>query len=240
MSVLDSVTSRFSGGNFLGVIGNVIIIIAIAAAVVGIVWFVKNRKSYTTMVPIIADRSGSVRYFTDWACYSKDKKNSLWDFKLQKGKDTLMPPPDQTLLVGASGNNVAPFYQNSAGELYPCKLEISKPEHWEEIEVEQKMPDGKYQTIKTKVAKLQIKVIEPDIALWGTMRAEKNRQVYGNQNFWDKYGNHIMFFGTACLTLALIFMVLKRIDVVEEAARLFREAAEVLKASSVTTPSLAP
>jgi hypothetical protein len=35
-------------------------------------------------------------------------------------------------------------------------------------------------------------------------------------------------------------MVLKRIDVVEEAARLFREAAEVLKASSITTPSLAP
>lgn len=241
MGVLDSITSRFSvGGNIVGTLANIFLLLVVAGSIVGIIWFINHRKSYNTLVPTIADRNGSTRFFLDWAAYSKDKRNNLWDFRLQKAKETLMPPPDQCLMVGEGGRNVAMHYQNSAGEIYPCEVEIVKPNQWDEIETEVKQPDGSFKLVTQKIAKAKVKVIEPDIALWGTVRAQKIRETYGHQTWWDKYGNQVMFFGAAVLTLALIFMVLKKIDIVQEAARLFAEASQTLKQSAVPIPTSAP
>lgn len=217
-----------------------LVIVCIAAIIVGIVYFINRRRSYNTLSPIISDRNGATRFFIDYGAYSKDKKTNLWSFKLLSQKEKLMSPPDKCLLVGSNGNNVIPWYQSSAGQLYPCMLEIVKPVTYEYQDVEVTNPDGSVGIQKQKIAKCFVKVIEDDIQLWSNLADEKLEQTFGHKTFWDQYGNQIMFFGAAVLTLALIFMVLKKIDVVQEAARLFNDAAQTLKASSATVPGTAP
>lgn len=226
--------------SFVNGIGMVLVFVVAAVFIVGIVWFVSRQKRFNTLAPIISDRQGATRFFLDWGVYSKDKKTNLWDFKLKDLKEKLMPPPDSCMLVGKGGRNVIMWYQSSAGEIYPCKLEIQKPIVMEEVATEVTGQDGKVSIVMQKVAKAYVKVIEPDIALWGALNDEKLMSVYGHTTWWDKYGNQVMFFGAAVLTLALIFMVLKKIDIVQEAARLFSEAAQTLKASSVQVASTAP
>lgn len=226
--------------NFVKGIGTMLILAVVAMGIIGIVWFFSRRSKYNTLAPIISDRQGATRFFLDWGLYAKDKKTNLWDFKLKDLKEKLMPPPDNCMLVGKGGRNVITWYQSSAGEIYPCKLEIQKPVTMVEEEVEVTQPDGKVVLVRQKVAKAYVKVIEPDIALWSALNDEKLMATYGHESWWQKNGPMVMFFGAAVLTLALIFMVLKRIDVVEEAARLFAEAAQTLKAGSVQVASTAP
>jgi len=226
--------------NFVNQIGTLLVIVVICVIVLGIVYYISRQKKYNTLAPIISDRQGATRFFLDWGLYAKDKKTNLWDFKLKDLKEKLMPPPDNCMLVGKGGRNVITWYQSSAGEIYPCKLEIQKPVVMEEVATEVTDPDGKVRIVMQRVAKAYVKVIEPDIALWSALNDEKLMATYGHETWWQKNGPMVMFFGAAVLTLALIFMVLKKIDVVSEAARLFNEAATTLKAGSVQVASAAP
>jgi hypothetical protein len=234
-------TSAFSGtSGFVGIIGNILVFAVIAAMIVGVIWLFMRRRSYNIPTIILSKRSGTLKFFMDKASYSKDKATNIWDFRFKGLRETAAPPPYKILLTGVKGNNVATYFQNSAGELYPCEVEIIEPTGEETQEVEVLLPNGK--TIKTQmqVAKCKMKIIEPDIALWSCQMDDKLLSTYGNKTWWDKYGNYVMFFGTATLVLVLIYLVLKKIDVVKEAAQLFRDSATYLKQSAITTPSTAP
>lgn len=246
MAIMDMIKGSalgnvFSGsGVFFNAIGTILMIVILAAIIVGIVWFISKRRSYNILTPIFSKRSGTLKFFTDWASYTKDKKTNLWDFRFKSLKEVTSPPPYKVLMTGTKGGNVAIYYQNSAGELYPCEIEIIEPVGEEEVEMEVILPNGNMGKVRTKVAKCQLKIIEPDIALWSSQQHEKDRQTFGNQTWWDKYGNQVLFFGTATLVLVLIYLVLKKIDVVQEAAQLFKQTAEYLKSSGIPAPSTAP
>lgn len=246
MGVLDMLKGTqlgnlFSGGGaVMGAIGNVLILAVVAALIVGVVYVVSKTRRFNIPTPVFSKRSGTLKFFVDKASYTKDKKTNLWDFRFKSLKEIKSPPPYKVLLTGLKGNNVAVYYQNSAGELYPCEVEVIEPKEEEEVDMEVLMPDGKIGIVKTKIAKCKLKIIEPDIALWSTQMDEKLIETYGNKTWWDKYGNQVLFFGAAALTLVLIYLVLKKIDVVAEAARLFRESIDYLKASGVKTISPAP
>lgn len=229
-----------SGGTVFSIIGNILIILVLAAIIVGIVYLVSKRRRYNILTPVFSRRSGTIKFFTDLASYSKDKKTNIWDFRFKGLKETTSPPPYKVLLTGTKGANIAIYYQNSAGELYPCEVEIVEPTGEEVREMEVLLPNGKVGIVKTKVAKCKLKIIEPDIALWSTQMDEKLLETYGNKTWWDKYGNQVLFFGAATLTIVLIYLVLKKIDVVKEAADQFKSAVEYLKASGVKAPSEAP
>jgi len=233
---------KFSGGfgTLMDTLGNLLVMVLLGAIVVGGVWLFSKRKKYNMPTPIFSKRSGTWKYIQDLAMYSKDKSTNLWDFKFKKLKETVAPPAYKALLPGEGGKNVAVYAQNSAGELYPCMVDVEFPEEKVEEEVEVLNGDGTTSLQKQKVAKCKLKVIEPDIALWATQQSQRIRETFGNKTWFDKYGNYVMFFGTAMLVIVLIFLVLKKIDVVGEAARLFNEAATTLKASSVQLPSSAP
>jgi hypothetical protein len=229
-----------SGSQIVSIIGNILVIGVVAAFIVGLVYIWKRKRSYNILSLIFSRRSGTLKFFTDKASYTKDKKTNLWDYRFKSLKETTSPPPYKVLLTGVKGGNIAVYYQNSAGELYPCEVNLIEPTGEEEVEMEVILPNGKIGKVKTKIAKCQLKIIEPDIALWSTQMDEKLLSTYGNQTWWDKYGNQVLFFGTATLIIVLIYLVLKKIDVVGEAARLFKESIEYLKASAVPIPSSAP
>lgn len=246
MGVMDLVKGTqlskiFSGtSGFISVIGNILVLVLAAALIVGAVYLFSRRKRFNIPTEIFSRRSGTLKFFSDKASYTKDKKTNLWDFRFKLLKEVASPPPYKVLLTGTKGNNVAVYYQNSAGELYPCEVEVIEPTGEEEQEMEVILPDGKIGYVTTKVAKCKLKIVEPDIALWSSQMDEKLLRTYGHQTWWDKYGNQVLFFGTVLLTLVLIYLVLKKIDVVQEAARLFKESAEYLKQSGIQTPSTAP
>lgn len=237
-SALSNIFS--TGSSLVNILGTILLIAVVAALIVGVVWVWNRRRSYNILTPIFSRRSGTLKFFTDWASYTKDKRTKLWDFRFKGLKEITSPPPYKILMTGTKGGNIAVYYQNSAGELYPCQVSIIEPMGEEEIEMEVILPNGKIGKVRTKIAKCQLKIIEPDIALWSSQQAEKDRQTFGNQTWWDKYGNQVLFFGAATLTLVLIYLVLKKIDIIQEAARLFKESAEYLKASGIKTPSTAP
>lgn len=246
MGIMDmlkgsSLGNIFAGTNtFMNIVGNLLIFLIFEALIIGVFYLISKRRRYDIPTPIFSKRLGILKFFMDKASYSKDKKTNLWDFRFKTLKEITAPPPYKILLAGLKGKNVAPYYQNSAGELYPCEIEVIEPQEYEEKELEIPLPDGRIGLIKTKVAKCKLKVIEPDIALWSTQMDEKLLQTYGNKTWWEKYGNQVIFFGTAVLVLVLIYLVLKKIDVVGEAARLFKETAEYLKQSGIKAPSTAP
>lgn len=229
-----------SSGSIMNILGTILVLVVLAAIVVGIVFVFMRRKNYNILTPIFSKRSGTLKFFTDKAAYSKDKKTDIWDFRFKALKEVTSPPPYKILLTGTKGGNVALYYQNSAGELYPCEIEIIEPTEDEEQRLKCILPDGSTGIVTTKVAKCKMKIIEPDIALWSTQQHKMNRETFGNKTWWDKYGNQVLFFGAATLTLVLIYLVLKKIDVIQEAARLFKEAVETLKASGVQVASNAP
>lgn len=43
-----------------------LVIVCIAAIIVGIVYFINRRRSYNTLSPIISDRNGATRFFLDY------------------------------------------------------------------------------------------------------------------------------------------------------------------------------
>lgn len=231
------------GGGLSGIIdiaGTLVVFVLIATIILLGAWLFAKRKKYNMPTPIFSKRSGTWKYINDKAMYSKDKATGLWDFRFKKLKEVVAPPPYKVLLPGEGGTNVAVYAQNSAGELYPCDIEVIFPKEYEEEEVEVLNEDGTTSIMKQKIAKCKLKIIEPDIALWSTQQDMKLMETYGNKNWWDKYGNYVMFFGTALLVIVLLFLVLKKIDVVQEAARLFKESAQILKTSGVQVPSSAP
>lgn len=229
-----------SSGKLISTLGTILVLAVLAAIVVGIVWVIKRRKNYNILTPVFSKRSGTLKFFTDIAAYTKDKKTNMWDFRFKGLKETVSPPPYKVLLTGTKGGNVAAYYQNSAGELYPCEVEIIEPMGEEEKEMKVLLPDGTTGIVKTKVATCKMKIIEPDIALWSTQMDEKLIETYGNKTWWDKYGNQVLFFGTCTLVLVLIYLVLKKIDVVQEAADAFRAALEYAKQTGLQAPSDAP
>ena len=237
-SQLSKIFSSSSG--FVSTIGNILIILVFAGFIVGAVYLFSKRKSYNIITPILSRRSGTLKFFTDKCSYTKDKKTNVWDFRFKGLKEITSPPPYKVMLTGLKGGNVVMYYQNSAGELYPCEVEVIEPKEFEEKELEVILPNGQVGYVKQKVAKCKLKIIEPDISLWSTQMDQKLIETYGNKTWWDKYGNQVLFFGAAILTIVLIYLVLKKIDVVAEAARMFKETVEYMKQSGISAPSNAP
>ena len=235
---LAGITS--GAGGIMNLIGTLLLIVLGVAIIIGAVWLWKRRRSYNIPTPIFSRRSGVFKFFMDKASYSKDKKTNNWDFRFKSLKEIAAPPPFKVLLTGTKGDNVALYYQNSAGELYPCELEIIEPKAEEEKEMKVILPGGKIGLVKSLVAKCKLKVIEPDIALWSTQMDQKILDTYGNRSWWDKYGNQVLFFGTATLVLVLIFLVLKKVDVIQEASDAIREALKTFKSTGTSATSSAP
>ena len=229
-----------SSGKLVSTLGYILVLAVLAAIVVGIIYLYSKRRSYNILAPIFSKRSGTLKFFTDKAAYTKDKKTNIWDFRFKSLKEITSPPPYKVLLTGTKGGNVAVYYQNSAGELYPCAVEIIEPMEDEEKKMKVLLPDGTTGIVRTKVATCKMKIIEPDIALWSTQMDEKLIETYGNKTWWDKYGNQVLFFGAATLTLVFIFLVMKKIDVVKEASDAFRAALEYAKTTGLQAPSTAP
>lgn len=240
-NIKGSLSGLFSGsGKLVNTLGTIMVFVVIAAMIIGVILLIARRKNYNILTPIFSKRSGTLKFFTDLAAYTKDKKTNIWDFRFKSLKETTSPPPYKVLLTGTKGGNVALYYQNSAGELYPCEVEIIEPRDDEEQRMKVILPDGKTGWIRTTVAKCKMKIIEPDIALWAATQDEKLMETFGNKTWWDKYGNQVLFFGAATLTLVLIYLVMKKIDVVKEAADMFKQAVDALKQSGVQAPSTAP
>ena len=227
-------------GGIINTLGSVVLIVAVAGILVLAIWFWRRRKSYNIPTPIFSRRSGVLKFFMDAASYSKDKRTNNWDFRFKSLKEIASPPPYRMLLTGTKGNNVAVYYQNSAGELYPCEVEVIEPMEGSEQEIEVILPDGKKGFVTTKVAQCKMKIIEPDIALWSTQMDQKLLDTYGNKTWWDKYGNQVLFFGTATLVLVMIFLVLKKVDVIKEASGAIQDALKVFKSTGTSATSTAP
>ena len=220
--VFDSITSRIggTGGGLIRTGGQLLVLLVIAAIIGGIAWYFIRRKRYNTISPIFSERSGAMRFFVDKGFYSKDKTNNLWDFQFQKLNETVMPPADSIMGVGLKGENVAYFYQNSGGEIYPCELKIV---HDEGGYREVTLPDGKTINIKQDEVKLQVHVIEPDIQLWNAQQEEKLFAKAGKLTWWGEYGYQVCFYGTVVLVLALLYLVASKLDSIKETAQLMNQ-----------------
>jgi hypothetical protein len=222
--VFDSITSRIggTGGGLIKTGGQLLVLIVIIAIIGGIIYYFIRRKQYNTTSPIFSERSGAMRFFIDKGFYSKDKTTNLWDFQFQKLNETVMPPADNIMGVGSKGQNVAYFYQNSGGEIYPCELRIVPKEEGNYREVT--LPDGRTINIKQDGITLQIHVIEPDIQLWNAQQEEKLFAKAGKLTWWGEYGYQICFYGTVVLVLALLYLVSSKLDGIKETAQLMNQA----------------
>ena len=220
--VFDSITSRIggTGGGLIRTGGQLLVLLVIAAIIGGIAWYFIRRKRYNTISPIFSERSGAMRFFVDKGFYSKDKTNNLWDFQFQKLNETVMPPADSIMGVGLKGENVAYFYQNSGGEIYPCELKII---HDEGGYREVTLPDGRTINLKQEGVTLQIHVIEPDIQLWNAQQEEKLFAKAGKLTWWGEYGYQVCFYGTVVLVLALLYLVASKLDSIKETAQLMNQ-----------------
>jgi hypothetical protein len=143
-----------------------------------------------------------------WKKIKVTRKISDWKFYIKDFKSEAPLPPNCSILI-EKGKKVPFFYRALNGKVSYCDVEIDKT--------------------NTK----GIKQIEPDIALWGNQARKKVVVTYSIKNFWDKYGDTIVFFGAATLSLVLVYLLLKKIDVIQEGARLFSESVSTLKSSSI-------
>jgi hypothetical protein len=159
--------------------------------------------------------------------YSKDKKTNLWDFEFKELKEVVMPPADCIMGIGKNGGNVAYFFQNSGGEIYPCDLKIKECEE-EEEEKEVTLPDYKTIKLKQNGIKLYVQVIEPDIALWNAQQEEKLFANYGNKTWWKENGNQVLFYGTIVFILGLLYMVFNKLNKFKEAVELLKQMKIIL------------
>lgn len=222
MGVLDPITSKFagSGSSFINTVGKFIIFLIVAGLILGVIWLIINRKRFNTLSPVFGERSGALKVIFDMGFYSKDKKNNLWDFKFKTLKETVMPPSDNIMGVSTAGKNVAYFYQNSGGEIYPCELKIITTETEKE---EVTYPDKITVELKQDGVVMEINVIEPDIQLWNAQIQEDLFDKEGKQTWWDTYGNQILFYGTIVFILGILYLVFHRATAVEELIKIAQQ-----------------
>jgi hypothetical protein len=180
---------------------------------------------------LIDDMSGSRKFYTGKGYYykvyesfsslywrklkntfkkGKIKRNiSEWKFYIKEFEAEAPLPPNCAVLINSKGDKTPFFHRALNGKVSYLDIEIDKP------------------------SKSRVKQIEPDIAMWGNQARKKVVDTYQVGNFWDKYKKEIMFAIAATLALVLIFLTLKKVDIIQEAARIFSEAATTIKSSSV-------
>ena len=179
-------------------------------------YFFKTYESYSSLYWRKIKRTG--RIFKSKLMFWRKNKNieevikrkiSDWKFYVKDFKAEAPLPPNCAVLINSSGNKTPFFHRALNGKVSYCDIEIDKP------------------------SKSRVKQIEPDIAMLGNQARKKVVDTYMVGNFWDKYKKEIMFAIAATLSLVLIFLVLKKVDIIQEAARVFNEAATTVKSSSV-------
>lgn len=133
---------------------------------------------------------------------------SEWKFWIYDWKQEAPVPPNCGSCIQAGGGKVPFFYRDLNSKTFFCKIKFNKKSG-------------------------NVKQIEPDVQMWGYRARKKLILTYTFKDWWDKYKDAIMFFGSAVLALVLVYLLIKKVDILTVLGDIIKSSAETIKASSI-------
>ena len=205
---VDNIGAGFS--KVLGLAPLIFIAVIIFGIVGYLIYYMLYRKKFNIQVIIVSKREGtSNKILFDKGAYMIQKDGAEY-FMLLKNKVKLQPPSFD-YLVPSAGGNVIFLRQISQKDLHPIRQIVEENE-------------------------LKLRGIEPDVSLWGITIMQRNRQMFQKKGFMEQYLSMIIFGVVATFIVVLIYILLKRFDVLQAVAASLKDAAQILAQRATALP----
>lgn len=200
----EIIRSPTIGGALQSAMTGLIILVLMAIAGV-LIYFGIKRKKHNIPVIIFSERAGQrPKIINDRGGYFKRKNQ--WVFSLLKAHRKIPPPDSKYLHVGKKGSNILILHQKGLDAYVP-------------VYFTHEGSDIKY------------KVADMDTQLWADSMQEILQKTFLKQNWFQKYGNYVIFGITAMMVILLIYLTLQKFEGLNTGfgsiARAFQHAGEI-------------
>lgn len=209
----------------------VIIIIIIAGALVGLLFYIRYLSQFVYDVEIKSLRSSGTygtptyKIIKDKGAYIRRKKDkSVW-FRLKDQGVDLPPPPLECIQLGAKGKNYIKILQLSDEEYYyliPDKIDTS-----------QVIRDGKSITLGEST----VKVIDGDVGYWNIQRKKEQKKLFDSESLIMKLLPYIVPVLMFMLVIFMTYLITQHWGEFAAAAEALNKAADRLASISTATSS---
>ena len=219
-------------GNIFSSTFIVLAIIIIFGIVVGVAFYVRYIRQFNIQVMILSTRSGGIsslennKIIFDKGAVLHDKQNNQYYFRLYDMKVDLPVPPFDVLQMSNKGNLLKVWQKSNDEFIYLLPDKIDK-----EIIMRS---DGK-KLVPTPVGSLTTKQVEGDISYWNTIRKRQNRKMFDSESMIMKLLPYIIPVLMFMLVIFMTWMVIKKFDVLSQAATALENAANALSRTTSAT-----
>ncbi len=219
-----SVGTDAIAGIFNTVLGVGVAIIVLLAIIAVMWWFFVYKRRFDIQVIIKSDRSGEkYKVLHDVAAILTDKKNNTKYLRLWTTKVDLPVPPFQILQATNKGDLIELWRRSEDEFVYLTPSTISK-----KYVIRQ---DG----TKWKVADIEQKQVEGDIAYWNVKRKSLNKGLFDTDALWMKLLPFIPHLMGGVITIFVLYILLDNLPSILSELRELAKELRSLKGADINT-----